>query len=198
VQAYQSALEVFTRQELPQQWAATQNNLGIALEEQGVRTKGQQRTELLEQAVQACRRALEVRTRQELPQDWAKTQSDLGRALWTLAQQLEGKERLRRQQESVEAFREITAWKPNDQSRFALANDLGDFAFNLVLNRFADAQACCEEAQAAVEKIGDGIQKDERENLIFIEMNLAHALLFQGHYNEALTIYRKNWSKPLE
>jgi hypothetical protein len=33
--------------------------------------------------------------------------------------------------------------------------------------------------------------------LIFIQGNLAHALLFQGHYDEALTNYRQNWNKPL-
>jgi hypothetical protein len=32
---------------------------------------------------------------------------------------------------------------------------------------------------------------------IFIQQNLAHALLFQGHYDEALAIYRKYWDKPL-
>jgi hypothetical protein len=33
--------------------------------------------------------------------------------------------------------------------------------------------------------------------LIFIKCNLAHALLFQGHYDEALAIYRQSWDKPL-
>jgi hypothetical protein len=33
--------------------------------------------------------------------------------------------------------------------------------------------------------------------LIFIQGNLAHALLFQGQYNQALAIYRQNWDKPL-
>jgi hypothetical protein len=33
--------------------------------------------------------------------------------------------------------------------------------------------------------------------LIFIQLNLAHALLFQGHYDEALAIYRQYWEKPL-
>ncbi|MBV8377150.1 MAG: hypothetical protein JO279_09115 [Verrucomicrobia bacterium] len=37
VAADRSALEVFTPQDLPQQWAMTQNNLGIALQEQGIR-----------------------------------------------------------------------------------------------------------------------------------------------------------------
>ena len=79
-----------------------------------------------------------------------------------------------------------------------LARRLGTFAFNLVLNRqFAQAQTQCEEAQSVVNKIGNGIQKEDRDNLIFIQVNLAHALLFQGHYDEALAIYRENWYKPL-
>jgi hypothetical protein len=43
---------------------------------------------------------------------------------------------------------------------------------------------------------GDGLQKSNRDNLIFIQQNLAHTLLFQGHYDEALMIYRENWDKP--
>jgi hypothetical protein len=31
-----------------------------------------------------------------------------------------------------------------------------------------------------------------------IQMKLAHALLFQGHYDEALAIYRQYWDKPQE
>jgi hypothetical protein len=46
-------------------------------------------------------------------------------------------------------------------------------------------------------EIGDGVQKSDRDNLIFIQRNLAHALLFEGHYYEALAIYRQNWDKPL-
>ena len=63
-------------------------------------------------------------------------------------------------------------------------------------SQFAEARAQCEEAQSLVNKIGDGIQKADRDNLIFIQQNLAHALLFQGHYDEALAIYRQNWDKP--
>jgi len=46
-------------------------------------------------------------------------------------------------------------------------------------------------------EFGDGVEKRDRDDLIFIQQNLAHALLFQGHYDEALTIYRENWNKPL-
>ena len=38
VAAYREALTVRTRESLPQDWATTQNNLGAALEEQGIRT----------------------------------------------------------------------------------------------------------------------------------------------------------------
>ena len=40
-------------------------------------------------------------------------------------------------------------------------------------------------------------RKPRRNNWIFIQCNLAQTLLFQGHYDEALAIYRQNWEKPL-
>ena len=43
VTAYRQALEVRTRETLPQQWATTQNNLGNALGDQGSRTGGEAR-----------------------------------------------------------------------------------------------------------------------------------------------------------
>jgi hypothetical protein len=81
VAAYRSALEVYTREQLPQDWAQTQNNLGNSLQAQGIRSGGAQSAELLAQAVAAYRSALEVRTREQLPQDWAQTQNNLGNAL---------------------------------------------------------------------------------------------------------------------
>ena len=41
VSAYRSALEVRTREQLPQDWAMTQNNLGIALWDQALGPRGQ-------------------------------------------------------------------------------------------------------------------------------------------------------------
>ena len=97
----------------------------------------------------------------------------------------------------MELLRAVVSYQPDDQSRYRLASALGGLAFNLVLNgQFAEAQTRCEEAQRLANEIGDGIQKSDRDNLIFIQQNLAHALLFQGHYYEALAIYRQNWDKP--
>jgi tetratricopeptide (TPR) repeat protein len=168
------------------------------LSELGTRSGGEEGRKLLTDAVAAYRSALEVRTKADLPQDWAQTQNNLGAALRDLGRQLEGEEGLKRQRESVETFREVIAYQRNDQSRFMLARYLGGLAFSLILSRqFAEAQTRCEEAQNLANEIGDGVEKTDRENLILIQQNLAHALLFQGHYDEALAIYRQNWDNPL-
>src|SRR5262252_9210799 len=59
----------------------TQNNLGNALQDQGIRTGGERGAQLLAEAVTADRQALEVYTRETLPQQWATTQDNLGIAL---------------------------------------------------------------------------------------------------------------------
>ena len=111
---------------------------------------------------------------------------------------MEGEEGLKRKREAVELLRDVVSYQPDDLSRYRLASALGDLAFDLVLNsQFAEAQTRCEEAQRLANEIGDGVEKTDRDNLIFIQQNLAHALLFQGHYDEALAIYRQYWDKPL-
>jgi tetratricopeptide (TPR) repeat protein len=78
--AYHQALEGYTREQLPQQWAMTQNNLGAVLQEQGTRTGGEAGARLLAEAVTAYRHALEVRTLETLPLQWAQTQNNLAQA----------------------------------------------------------------------------------------------------------------------
>ena len=76
--AYRAALEEWTRDRAPLDWATTQNNLGNALATLGARESG---TARLEEAVTAYRAALEERTRDRMPLDWAATQNNLGNAL---------------------------------------------------------------------------------------------------------------------
>jgi tetratricopeptide (TPR) repeat protein len=83
----------------PLEWAATQNNLGSALQTLGSRESG---TARLEAAVTAYRWALEERTRARAPLDWAATQNNLGNALWTLGGRESGTARL---EEAVTAYR---------------------------------------------------------------------------------------------
>jgi hypothetical protein len=97
-------LEVYTREQLPQDWATTQNNLGNALWAQAARTEGPKGAELLAQAVSAYRSALEVRTREQLPQDWARTQNNLGAALRAQAARTEGPKGAELLAQTVAAF----------------------------------------------------------------------------------------------
>ncbi len=81
VAAFTEALKERTRERVPLDWAATQNNLGAALTILGERESG---TERLEQAVAAFTEALKERTRERVRLDWAATQNNLGRAIQLL------------------------------------------------------------------------------------------------------------------
>ena len=74
IAAYLEALSVYTRTAFPQDWAMTQNNLGIAYSD---RIRGD-KADNLEQAIAAYREALSVYTRTAFPQKWAMTQNNLG------------------------------------------------------------------------------------------------------------------------
>jgi len=80
VAAFRSALEVYTRERLPQDWAETENHLGAALKEQAIRAGGAQATELLAQAVAAYRRALEVYTPEGFPAYHVRVEANLAKA----------------------------------------------------------------------------------------------------------------------
>ena len=78
VAAFRAALEVYTREQFPVDWAMTQNNLGNALRALGEQAGSAER---LNEAVAAFRAALEVYTREQFPVDWAMTQNNLGNVL---------------------------------------------------------------------------------------------------------------------
>jgi tetratricopeptide (TPR) repeat protein len=91
-------LKEYTRERVPLDWAATQNNLGNALQSLGEREAG---TARLEEAVGAHRAALEEYTRERVPLDWAMTQNNLGNALRSLGAREAGTARL---EEAVAAY----------------------------------------------------------------------------------------------
>jgi predicted LPLAT superfamily acyltransferase len=70
VAAYRAALEEYTRERVPLDWATTQNNLGNTLWTLGERESG---TQHLTEAVAAYRAALQERTQVRVPLDWAGT-----------------------------------------------------------------------------------------------------------------------------
>ncbi|PSR17315.1 hypothetical protein C8255_13325 [filamentous cyanobacterium CCP3] len=90
IAAYEAALQVRTRDAFPQQWAATQNNLGTAYSDAAKqplreRIRGERAENLenafvqtsLEKAIAAYQAALQVYTRDAFPQQWAETQGNL-------------------------------------------------------------------------------------------------------------------------
>ena len=77
VSAYRSALEVRTREQLPQDWAQTQSNLGNALRHQADRTEGPKGAELLAQAVAAYQSALDVYSAEAFPFYHKQTEKQL-------------------------------------------------------------------------------------------------------------------------
>jgi tetratricopeptide (TPR) repeat protein len=76
IACYQSALQFYTSESSPQDWAEIQNNLGLAYRE---RIQGE-KAENLEQAIASYTGALQVYTRDAFPQHWATTQNNLGTA----------------------------------------------------------------------------------------------------------------------
>ena len=120
---------------------------------------------------------------------------------------LEGEESLKRKREAVEllqdvveSLQDVVSYQPDDLSRYRLASALGSLAFYLVLDsQFAEAQARCEEAQSLANKIGDGVQKSDRDNLVFIQQNpcFSRAITTRRSPFTAKTGTSRSMEKPL-
>ena len=73
---FEEALQVYTREAFPVEWAGTQNNLGVTYKN----LPGGDREGNLRQAIACFEAALQVWTREEFPVEWAMTQNNLGTA----------------------------------------------------------------------------------------------------------------------
>jgi CHAT domain-containing protein len=74
ITGYEIAATVLTREVFPEEWAATQNNLGTAYLD---RISGE-RAQNLDDAIAYFHNALQVRTYEKFPEEWAATQINLG------------------------------------------------------------------------------------------------------------------------
>ena len=123
VAAYHAALEEYSRDRAPHQWALTQNNLGSALQTLGKRESD---TGRLEEAVAAYRAALEEYIRDRAPLQWAATQNNLGNALLALGKRESDTERL---EQAVAAYRSALKERTRDHVPLQWAmtqNNLGN------------------------------------------------------------------------
>jgi tetratricopeptide (TPR) repeat protein len=111
VAAYRQALVIRTREQVPQQWAVTQNNLGNALQAQGTRAEKSEALRLLHESVAAYRQSLLVFTHDQRPQMWAMAKHNLGSALQEEGIRDEGPQAQRLLEEAVAAYKEaLLVW----------------------------------------------------------------------------------------
>ncbi len=97
-------LSLAPRATAPQDWATTQNDLGLVLWTLGDRQSGVAGLRTLAEAKAAFEAALEVRTRAQAPYQWAATQNNLGLVLQTLGQRQSGVAGLSTLAEAKDAF----------------------------------------------------------------------------------------------
>jgi tetratricopeptide (TPR) repeat protein len=87
---YRAALEVYTRDAMPIEWATMWTNLALTLQMQGERTGKAEGLTLLEQSVAGYHAALEVFTREAMPAQWAMIQNNLANTLSLQGERTEG------------------------------------------------------------------------------------------------------------
>ena len=80
IDCFYYALEIYTREKLPEYWAMLQHNLGLAYFN---RIKGE-RWENLQRSIECYHKSLEVFTQDKLPKKWQINQEDLSQSLKVL------------------------------------------------------------------------------------------------------------------
>jgi len=111
IECYKSAQEVYTREQAPDDWAMTQNNLAAALGTQATLFEGEEQKHLLEEALEAYRQVLQVRTREQAPNQWAMTQNNLAVALYDQATLFDGEQQVRLLEEAIQVYRQaLQVW----------------------------------------------------------------------------------------
>jgi tetratricopeptide (TPR) repeat protein len=191
--AYRAALQEYTRDRGPLNWATTQNNLGNALTALGERESG---TARLEEAVAAYRAALQEYTRDRVPLNWATTQNNLGTALQTLGERESGTARL---EEAVAAYRAALQERTRDRVPLDWAetqNNLGN-----ALARLGERDSGTARLEEAVAAYRAALQEYTRDRVPLdwaaTQNNLGNALRALGERDsgtarleEAVAAYR--------
>jgi len=183
IACYQAALQVRTRQSLPQNWATTQNNLGIAYRN---RIQGE-RGENIEQAIACYQAALQVRTRQSLPQYWATTQNNLGAAYRNRIQGERG-ENIERAIACYQAALQVRTRQSLPQDWAQTQNNLG----NAYLYRIQGERG--ENIEQAIACYEAALQVYTRESLpqdwALTQENIAYAYIDLENHSEAIKYFK--------
>jgi tetratricopeptide (TPR) repeat protein len=172
VAAYRAALKQWSRDEVPLEWAAAQNELGNALQALGQR---EGTTERVYEAVAAYRAALEVQEREHMPLRWAGTQNNLGAALAELGAQEAGTARL---EDAVRAYRE--ALKERTRDRVPLDWAMTQSNLGSTLAELGRRQADAAQLEGAVTAFREALEERTRDRVpldwAMTQSNLGNAL----------------------
>jgi len=176
IELYKRVIERNSRERVPLQWAAIQNNLGNALRVLGNRESG---TVTLEEAVGAYREALKGLNRERVPLDWATTQTNLGSALLILAARQGGTAKL---EEGVAAYRE--ALKEQARERVPLDWAMTQNNLGIALRVLGEDESGTVSLEESVAAYREALKELTRERVPLdwatTQNNLASALLVIG------------------
>ncbi|MFH1539808.1 MAG: adenylate/guanylate cyclase domain-containing protein [bacterium] len=151
----EKALQTFTLEVFPSDFAMTQNNLGVAYRNIAEISEAEKKKDLLLKAVAAFEAALEVYTRKDFSSDFAMTQNNLGIAYAELAVISEAEEKkglLKKAVAAFEAALEIYTRK-DFPAQFATAqNNLGIAFRNIAeISEAGEKKGLLQKAVAAFE-----------------------------------------------
>ncbi|MDB4730890.1 DUF4062 domain-containing protein [Akkermansiaceae bacterium] len=184
-QAYENALTIYTKEQLPEQWALTQTNLADVLNSIGKSLPGKQGADALRDAQQAYENALTIYTKEQFPKDWRNLQIDMGNLQMRLHDRRQPDQllHLKAAFQFYENGLDIHHPENNTLSTFILEKKPGASYTALLTEEFPLAEQW---ARAGLKSTLP----------LLANLNLAHALLFQGKYQDALAIYQKLWNNP--
>ncbi|GHU12109.1 hypothetical protein FACS1894185_6290 [Betaproteobacteria bacterium] len=193
IEIYRGVLREISKENEAEEWAMTQNNLGVVLQILGSH-EGNQHT--LQETVAAYHAALEVRTRDQAPMDWAATQNNLGNALGVLGKLEDNPHTL---QEAVSIYHAALEVRTRDQVPMAWAmtqNNLGNVLG--VLGEREGNPHTLQESVVAYRAALEVITRDQAPmDWAMTQNNLGNALQVLGKLEgnprtlqEAITAYR--------
>jgi tetratricopeptide (TPR) repeat protein len=199
INVYRDSLLLTPPAQRPEDWAATQNTLGVTLQTLGERETG---TAKLEEAVTAYREALKEYTPERTPFDWAATQNNLGNALTTLGTALQtlgdiesGSAKL---EEAVVAFHE--ALKERTRARVPLAWATTQSNLGNALQTLGERERGTAKLEEAVAAYGEALKEytpeRDRPEWAKAQHNLGNALTALGE-REGARRASKRPSPPL-
>jgi tetratricopeptide (TPR) repeat protein len=183
VAAAEAALEVYSLETAPLDWARTQALLGTA---QAVAGEHAGDSDWLEAAISSYAAAMTVYTRAAAPLDWARMQRNTGAVLSLLGEQGKSQAPL---MQAVTHYRAALEEYKDGSDRAMTRSNLGH-ALRLLGEQLNDAVL----VQEAIDSCRAALEIYTREaaplDWAMTSTNLANALTARGDFEEAIAVYR--------